>query len=88
MSQKFSSVPNKKNDLPRTGARKPFVPRFRMCLETLVGTSDLMNGAIRQMDMEEGIFGFSYFETIAKEEMEQIFQHTELGIGVVHSYIW
>ncbi|XP_058775217.1 uncharacterized protein LOC131649473 [Vicia villosa] len=87
MTQKISSVPNKKRDLPRTVERKPFVPRFRMCLETLVGTSYLMNGATRQMDMEEGIFGFSCSETIAKEEMEQIFQHTELGISVVHSYI-
>ena len=59
-----------------------------MCLETLVGTSDLMNGVILQIDMEEGIFGFSCSETIAEEDMEQIFRHTELGIGVVHSYIW
>ena len=58
-----------------------------MCLETLVGTSDLMEGGIRQIDMEEGIFGFSYSETIAKEEMDHIFRHLELGIGVMHLYI-
>ena len=47
-----------------------------------------MEGGIRQIDMEERIFGFSYSETIAKEEMDQIFRHLELGIGVMHSYIW
>ncbi|XP_058725929.1 uncharacterized protein LOC131597238 [Vicia villosa] len=87
VSQKTNSVPNKKRDLPRSVARKAFVPRFRMCLETLVGTSNLMNGAIHQMDMEEGIFAFYCSETISKEEMEHIFQHTKLGIGVVHLYI-
>ena len=55
-----------------------------MCLETLVRISNLMNGVIRQMDMEEGIFGFSCTETIGIEDMEQIFQHTELVIVVVH----
>ena len=86
MSQKISSVPNKKRDLPKIVPRKS-VPRFWMCLETLVGTSDLMNDVIRQLDMEEGIFGFSSTVTNAKEEVEEILQHTELGVGVVHSYI-
>ena len=46
-----------------------------------------MNGGIRQMDMEEGIFGFSFLETIGKEDMDQIFLHQELGVGIVHLYI-
>ena len=77
MSQKNSSVPNQKRDLiPRTVRRK-IVPRFRICLDTLVRTSDLMNGVIRQIDMEEGIFGFSSTEIIAKEDVEEILQHVE-----------
>ena len=47
MSQKVGRVPPKK----RVPVRK-FVPRFRQCLETLVGTSNLMNGGIRQMDKD------------------------------------
>ena len=57
-----------------------------MCLETLVGTLDLMNDVIRQLDMEEGIFDFSITETIAKENMNKIFLHQELGIDIVHLY--
>lgn len=79
--------PGKKRDPPRNVARRPFLPRYRISLDTLVAKSDMVDGAIRQLDMEEGIFGFSCAETIAMEEMEQIFQHTELGIGVVQSYI-
>ena len=82
MSQKVRMVPPKK----RVPVRK-FVPRFRQCLETLLGTSDLMNGGIRQMDMDAGIFGFSCTETIGQEDMEQIFLHRELGVSVMHSYI-
>ena len=47
-----------------------------------------MHGSIRQIDMENGVFGFPHSELIAKEDMEQIFRHLELGIGVMHSYIW
>ena len=82
MSQKVGRVPPKK----RVPVRK-FVPRFRQCLETLVGTSDLMNGGIRQMDMDACVFGFPCTETIGLEDMEQIFHHRELGVSVMHSYI-
>ena len=82
MSQKIGSVPPKK----RVPLRK-FVPRFRMCLETLVTTSNIMNGGIHQIDMDEGIFGFSCNEIIGQEDMEEIFHHRELGVGVMHSYI-
>ena len=82
MSQKIGSVPPKK----RVSVRK-FVPRFRQCLETLVGTSDLMNGGICQMDMDEGIFGFPCTKIIGKEDMEEIFLHRELDVSVMHTYI-
>lgn len=59
-----------------------------MCLETLVEVSDLIDGSIRQIDMEEGTFGFSHSEIIAKEDMNQILRHLELGISVMNSYIW
>ncbi|KAI5399836.1 hypothetical protein KIW84_064966 [Lathyrus oleraceus] len=44
-------------------------------------------GAIRLLDMEEDIFGYSCTETIGKEDLEHIFRHQELGIGVIHTYI-
>ena len=59
-----------------------------MCLETLVEVSHLTDGAIRQIDTEEGLFVFSNSEVIAKEDMDQLLQHLELGIGVIHTYIW
>ena len=82
VSQKVSRVPPKK----KVPVRK-FVPRYRQCLETLVGTSDLMNDGIRQIDVDEIVFGFPCTETIGLEDMEQIFHHRELGISVMHSYI-
>ena len=82
MSQKVGRVPPKK----RVPVRK-FVPRFWQCLETLMGTLDLMNDGIRQMDMDAGIFGFPCTETIGEEDMEQIFLHRELAVSVMHSYI-
>lgn len=48
----------------------------------------MIDGAIRQIDMDEGVFGFPHSETIGLEDMEQIFKHDELGIGVILSYIW
>ena len=69
-------------------AKRALAPRFQSCLETLVATSNLMDGVIRQIDMDEGVFGFPHSEIIGREDMEQIFKHLELGIGVMHSYIW
>ena len=37
--------------------------------------------------MEEGIFGFEYLETIGREDMEQVFKHLEIGLGVIDTYI-
>ena len=46
-----------------------------------------MEGGIRDIPMEEDIFGFSCTETLAKDDMGHIFHHTELGIDVINSYI-
>ncbi|KAI5411690.1 hypothetical protein KIW84_056675 [Lathyrus oleraceus] len=35
-----------------------------------------------------GVFGFAHSEIIAKEDMQQLFEHDELGIAVIHTYIW
>ena len=37
--------------------------------------------------MEFGIFGFEYSETIGMEDFDQVLQHTQLGLGVVNTYI-
>ena len=64
-------------------------PPFQSCLQTLVATSDVMQGAIRQIYMDEGVFGIpDYSEVLGIEDMEQIVRHLELGIGVMHTYIW
>ena len=69
-------------------AKRVLVPHFQSCLHTLVATSDVMDHAIRQIDMDEGVFGFPHSEIIGIEDMDQIFKHLELDIGVIHSYIW
>ncbi|XP_050888858.1 uncharacterized protein LOC127094027 [Lathyrus oleraceus] len=59
-----------------------------MRLEKMVNESDIMQGAIRTIDFDEGVFGAAHFEIIAKEDMQQLFEHDELGIAVIHTYIW
>ena len=59
-----------------------------MRLEKMVNESDIMHGAIRSIDFDEGVFGAAHFEIIAKEDFQQLFEHTELGIAVIHTYIW
>ncbi|KAI5432324.1 hypothetical protein KIW84_036169 [Lathyrus oleraceus] len=40
------------------------------------------------VDIDEGVFGIAHSEIIAKEDMQQLFEHEELGIVVIHTYIW
>ncbi|KAI5395503.1 hypothetical protein KIW84_061891 [Lathyrus oleraceus] len=90
LSQKIGSRQKNKRDLPVTYLPKKgaFVPRYQISLETLVDSSDIATaGAIRLLDMEEDIFGYSCTETIGKEDLEHIFRHQELGVGVIHTYI-
>ena len=46
-----------------------------------------MDGGIRQMDMDQGIFGFPCTEIIGHEDVEQIFRHKALGVSIMHAYI-
>ncbi|KAI5407446.1 hypothetical protein KIW84_053636 [Lathyrus oleraceus] len=90
LSQKIGSRQKNKRDLPVTSLPKKgaFVPRYQISLETLVDSSDMATAsAIRLLDMEEDIFGYSCTETIGKEDLEHIFRHQELGVGVIHTYI-
>ena len=52
-----------------------------------MGTTDLMDGGIRQMDMDQGIFGFPCTEIIGHEDVEGIFCYKELGVSIMHAYI-
>ncbi|KAI5398000.1 hypothetical protein KIW84_063708 [Lathyrus oleraceus] len=62
--------------------------QIMMRLEKMVEESDIMHGAIRSVDMDEGVFGIAHSELIAKEDMQQLLEHEELGIAVIHTYIW
>jgi len=43
---------------------------------------------MRQITMEEGIFGEAqYDENITKEQMNEFFENTEIGVSVVCLYI-
>ncbi|KAI5437217.1 hypothetical protein KIW84_023370 [Lathyrus oleraceus] len=72
-------------DIPTTSGTKS---QIMMRLEKMVEESDIMHGAIRSVDFDEGVFGIAHSKIIAKEDMQQLFEHEELGIAVIHTYIW
>ncbi|KAI5398759.1 hypothetical protein KIW84_064221 [Lathyrus oleraceus] len=72
-------------DIPTTSGTKS---QIMMRLEKMVEESDIMHVAIRSVDFDEGVFGIAHSEIIAKEDMQQLFEHEELGIAVIHTYIW
>ncbi|KAI5381431.1 hypothetical protein KIW84_UN0203 [Lathyrus oleraceus] len=72
-------------EIPTTSGTKS---QIMMRLEKMVEESDIMHGAIRSVDIDEGVFGIAHSEIIAKEDMQQLFEHEELGIVVIHTYIW
>ncbi|KAI5404185.1 hypothetical protein KIW84_051359 [Lathyrus oleraceus] len=74
------------NDIPPTTSGTK--SQIMMRLEKMVEESDIIHGAIRSVDFDEGVFGFAHSEIIAKEDMQQLFEHEELGIAVIHTYIW
>ncbi|KAI5411375.1 hypothetical protein KIW84_056453 [Lathyrus oleraceus] len=85
-----AEVPGRKlkkagNDIPPTTSGTK--SQIMMRLEKMVNESDIMHGAIRSIDFDEGVFGAAHFEIIAKEDMQQLFEHDELGIAVIHTYI-
>ncbi|KAI5425519.1 hypothetical protein KIW84_031358 [Lathyrus oleraceus] len=87
----LKEVPGRKlkkagNDIPPTTSGTK--SQIMMRLEKMVNESDIMHGAIRSIDFDEGVFGAAHFEIIAKEDMQQLFEHDELGIAVIHTYIW
>ncbi|KAI5407895.1 hypothetical protein KIW84_053947 [Lathyrus oleraceus] len=72
-------------DIPTTSGTKS---QIMMRLEKMVEESDIMHGAICSIDFDEGVFGIAHFEIIARKDMQQLFEHDELGIAVIHTYIW
>ncbi|KAI5446677.1 hypothetical protein KIW84_014501 [Lathyrus oleraceus] len=72
-------------EIPTTSGTKS---QIMMRLEKMVEESDIMHGAIRSIDMDGGVFGIAHSELIAKEDMQQLFEHEELSIAVIHTYIW
>ena len=68
-------------------ARKKTTAQFRSCLRTYLGITDIPDGGTRLIPMSADIFGFEYLEAIGREDMEQVFRHLELGLGVIGIYI-
>ncbi|XP_058786431.1 uncharacterized protein LOC131661047 isoform X1 [Vicia villosa] len=67
--------------------KKPNPSKFRSCLLTSLELSDIPQGNTRLVPMEEDVFGIEHQETIGMEDFEQIFEHTQLGLGVIDTYI-
>ena len=70
----------RKKYLANTEPKKTSMSGFISCHQIFIKTTDLMDGATRVIPMEESIFGFDYSEEIATEEMNQIFDHDQLGM--------
>ncbi|CAI8608855.1 unnamed protein product [Vicia faba] len=51
------------------------------------GITDIPDGGARLIPMSAYIFGFEYLEAIGREDMDQVFRHLELGLGVIGIYI-
>ncbi|XP_058782549.1 uncharacterized protein LOC131657059 isoform X1 [Vicia villosa] len=72
----------------KTAAKKNPTPnKFRSCLFTTLQLSDIPQGNTRLVPMAEDVFGIEHQETIGMEDFEQIFEHTQLGLGVIDTYI-
>ena len=84
----ISNIPTQKKGVAKkTATRKKPTSQYRSCLQTYIGITDIPDGGTRLIPMEEGIFGFEYLETIGREDMEQVFKHLEIGLGVIDTYI-
>ncbi|XP_058749492.1 uncharacterized protein LOC131622473 [Vicia villosa] len=53
----------------------------------MVDMSDLKDGALREINMDESVFGIEFKSHIAIDDLEEIFTHEQLGVGNMHSYI-
>ena len=62
--------------------------QIMMRLEKMVKESNMMDSGVHNVDMDEDVFGFAHSELLAKEDMQQLFEHVELGVAVIHTYIW
>ncbi|XP_058760680.1 uncharacterized protein LOC131634023 isoform X2 [Vicia villosa] len=72
----------------KTAAKKKPTPnKFRSCLFTFLQLSDIPQGNTYLVPMEEDLFGIEYQERIGMEDFEQIFEHTQLGLGIIDTYI-
>ena len=73
-------------EIPTTSSGRK--SQIMMRLEKMVKESNIMDSGVRNVDMDEDVFGFAHSELLAKEDMQQLFEHVELGISVIHTYIW
>ena len=68
-------------------ASKKTTAQFKSCLWTYLGITNIPDGGTRLIPMSADIFGFEYLEAIGREDMEHVFRHLELGLGVISIYI-
>jgi len=87
VTQQVRSVPP--SGPPKQAARKggAFVPRYRATLATMVDMSDMKDGALREIDMDESVFGIEFKSHITIDDLQEIFNHDQLGVSNMQSYI-
>lgn len=53
----------------------------------MVDMSDLKDGGLREINMDESVFGIEFQSHITFDDLEEIFRHDQLGVSNMHSYI-
>ena len=71
----------------KTAASKKPTSQYRSCLQTYIGITYILIGGTRLIPVKADIFGYEYMEAIGREDIDQVFQHLTLGLGVIDTYI-
>ena len=71
----IGNMSTQEKDVAKTAARKKPTSRYRSCLQTLIGISDLDDEGTHNIPMDESIFCFSYYKIISKEDVDQVLRH-------------
>jgi len=89
----YSNIPitKQKQDIAKTKHQRPYSTKCRpSCVSVLKSLVEMqmVNTVTSQITMEKCIFGEAqYDEDITKEQMNEFFENTEIGVSVVYEYI-
>ena len=84
----ISNIPTQKKDVAKkTAARKKPTSQYRSCLQTYISFTTISQGGTSLIPMDANIYGFEGMAALGIEDLDQVFKHLELGLGVINTYI-